>query len=226
MSVPRQQINLYQPERAVSRGAFGADTLALATGAVALLLIVVWSIGASRVAGLQRAVRNLQQQQELQRAEMRALGGTLPAGASPADIDSRIQELRAELANRERALALLRQGAVGNTRGFSAQLAALASCPVPGLWLQRVSISGETGALSVGGETLEPESVPRYLRALAAQRALAGLRFDRLVIERRSRTGLKSAAGTASIANGAFTFSADGDPSAYAKVAAAQENRL
>jgi Tfp pilus assembly protein PilN len=225
MSPPRQQVNLYRPDDAAGRRLFGADTLVLTSAAVMLLLLLIGGAGEWRINGLQRAVGNLQQQQQAQQETMRALGDLLPAGASSADIHSRIQELQAELDAREQALSLLRQGAIGRTGGFSAQLAALARCPVPGLWLQRITISGVTGSVSLAGDTLDPDSVPRYLRALAGERALAGLRFDQLIIARPPPPSPPRAAGPMSVARGAFTFSADGDRAAYARLAAAQEPR-
>lgn len=222
MSGPRQQINLYRPDIAGGRRPFGADTLALAAGSVLLLLLLIGGIGEWRVAGLQRAVQHLQQQQQAQQDTVRALGDLLPAGQSALDIDSRIRQLQAELAARERALQLLQRGAIGRTEGFAPQLAALARRPARGLWLQRIAISGIDGSMSLSGVTLRPDDVPRYLRALAGERALSGLRFDRLQIAQRlSPSGRRTLHPEAS--PGGFTFSADGGPAPPVQVADAQE---
>jgi TolA-binding protein len=220
MTPLRQQINLHQPEAVGARGPFGSGTLALLTVTLITSLVLLWSLAQWRVDGLQRAVRNLQQRQRMQQETIAALGDLVPPGASPADVESRIRQLRAEIEARERAVALLQQGAIGRRSGFSAQLAALARCPVTGLWLQRVAISGVTGSMSLAGDTEEPDSVPRYLRALAGERALSGLRFDRLVIERRAPADPKPAGnGRAPTPRGAFAFTADGTPAGYAQVA-------
>jgi hypothetical protein len=225
VSAPRQQINLYRPDAGATRRPFGADTLAFAAGSVLVLLLLIGGIGEWRVEGLQRAVQRLQQQQQAQQDSLRALGQLLPPGQSALDIDSRIQQLQTELAARERALRLLQQGAIGRTGGFAAQLAALARCPVHGLWLQRITISGIDDSMSLAGVTLQPDSVPRYLRALAGEKALSGLRFYRLQIAQQLSRNARQTPQPVATSPGGFTFSADGAPAAPVQVAQAQELR-
>ena len=144
MSQPRQQVNLYQ-ETAPSWRPFGSATLALAVAAVSGCLALIWGFGTWQVDRLQRAVAALQHQQQAQQAMLSAFGSLPGGGASATDLQSRIQQLNAALAARERALALLREDAVGSTSGFSEQLAALARHPMPGLWLRRIRFSDLTG---------------------------------------------------------------------------------
>lgn len=225
MSASQQQINLYRQDAGAARRPFGADTLAFAVGAVLALLLLIGGVGEWRVEGLQRAVQHLQQQQQAQQDTLRALGDLLPPGQSAPDIDSRIQQLQAELAARQRALQLLRQGAIGRTGGFAAQLAALARRPVSGLWLQRIAISGIDESMSLSGVTLQPDSVPRYLRALAGEKALSGLRFYRLQITQQLSRNAPQATKAAATSVGGFTFSADGGPASPVQLADAQELR-
>jgi Tfp pilus assembly protein PilN len=197
VSQPRQQVNLYQ-ETAPPWRPFGSATLALALAAVSACLAVIWGYGSWQVDHLQRAVDALQHQQQAQQAMLSALG-SLPGGdGSATDPQSRLQELDAELAAHEHALALLQGATVGSTSGFSAELAALARHPMPGLWLQQISLSDLTGSMSLAGEVTDPDRVPRYLHALGTERTLAGMRFDRLAIQRpQTRTAV-------------FKFHADG----------------
>jgi hypothetical protein len=199
VSQPRQQINLYQ-ETAPPWRPFGSATLALAVAAVSACLSIIWGFGTWQVDHLQRAVGALQHQQQAQQAMLSALGA-LPGGNGGAmDLQSRLTELNTELAARERALALLQGATVGSTSGFSAELAALARHPMPGLWLQQITLSDLTGSMSLAGEVIDPDRVPRYLHALGSERTLAGMRFDRLAIQRpRPKTAVFRfhAAGTA-----------------------------
>jgi hypothetical protein len=64
---------------------------------------------------------------------------------------------------------------------------ALARRHTAGLWIDRIVLSGTTGAMAVSGATLNADLVPRYLRALADESALTGTRFDALTIERNSK---------------------------------------
>ncbi|HEX5462922.1 MAG TPA: hypothetical protein VFX20_23380 [Steroidobacteraceae bacterium] len=183
MSPPRQQVNLYQ-HTAPGWRPFGSVTLVLVLGAVGCCLGIIWAFGTWQVARLQQSVDALQRQQAAQQTALSALGSLQADGAHPVDLQARIRQLGSELAARERALTLLQAGAVGSTKGFSAQLAALARHPMAGLWLRQITLSDLTGSMSLAGEALDPDRVPRYLHALATERVLAGLRFDRLVIER------------------------------------------
>ncbi len=121
MSQMRQQVNLYQ-ETAPPWRPFGSATLTLAVAAVSGCLAVIWGFGTWQVNHLQQAVIALQHQQHTQQAMLSALGSLPGAGASAADLQSRLQELDAELAVRQRALALLKRNAAGSTNGFSAAL--------------------------------------------------------------------------------------------------------
>lgn len=220
MKQPRQQVNLYQHTAPAWRP-FGSATLTLAVGAVSCCLAAIWAFGAWQVAGLQRSVDALQRRQAAQQATLTALGSLQTDGTGPADLQSRIQRLGAELAAREHALAMLKSGAVGSTSGFSAQLAALARHPMTGLWLHQITVSDLTGSMSLAGEALDPDRVPRYLRALATEQVLAGLRFDRLVIERPEAAPAASAAARSRPHPTTFRFHADG-PAMPAQLAATQ----
>lgn len=216
----RQQVNLYQ-DTAPAWRPFGSATLALAAGAVGCCLAIIWAYGAWQVGGLQRSVDALQRRQAAQQATLTALGSLQSDGAPSGDLQARVQQLSAELAAREHALALLQSGAVGSTSGFSTQLAALARHPMAGLWLQQIAVSDLTGSMSLAGEAVDPDRVPRYLHALASEHVLAGLRFDRLVIERPDAAPAVSVPARSRPRAATFKFHADGTATP-AQLAAAQ----
>lgn len=216
----RQQVNLYQNTAPAWRP-FGSATLTLAAGAVSCGLAVIWAFGAWQVAALQRSVDALQRRQAAQQATLTALGSLQTDGAASGDLQGRIQQLSAQLAAREHALALLQSGAVGSTSGFSAQLAALARHPMTGLWLRRIAVSDLTGSMSLAGEAIDPDRVPRYLRSLASEHVLAGLRFDRLVIERPEAPPATAVTARSRPQPTTFKFHADG-PAMPAQLAATQ----
>lgn len=184
MKSVRQQINLYQPVVQSGGGQFSAHSALLVSGLAVSCLLAVWAYGWWRVARLEHAVHSLEQQQHQQDASLGALNSARVADAPPEQMQARVAMLTAELAVRTRTLELLRSGTAGQVSGFSTRLAALAHRPTPGLWIDHVILSGMTDSMTVGGTALEPDLVPRYLRGLAEEGALAGARFDELVIER------------------------------------------
>ena len=187
MSAMRQQVNLYQPDaaaRARELAPFAAATAVLLAAVVCAGLLGFWGFGVWRVNRLERALQTLRLEQQSQNETLAALGAARAAGVTPEQLDATVKTLTAVLDTHVRALALLKEGTVGQVTGFSPRLVALARRPVEGLWLDHVVLSGLNGAMSLDGSALYPDLVPRYLTGLRAERALAGVRFDDFVIER------------------------------------------
>jgi hypothetical protein len=182
----RQQINLYQPLESDEHKSLELRTLGLLAAGVIGCLLVIWGFGMKQVSSLEKAVAALRAQQDAQTNAMTALGAQRPGDLNPATLQTQVKVLTQQVAARTQALELLRHGGVGQTTGFAQRLEALARRHTDGLWIDRIVLSGTTGAMSVGGATVNPDLVPRYLRALAGESALTGTRFDALTIERPS----------------------------------------
>jgi hypothetical protein len=82
---------------------------------------------------------------------------------------------------------MLHNGAVGQTTGFSKRLTALARHSAGGVWIDRLSLSGTTGSMTLGGAAFDPQLIPRYLHELGTEPALSGIRFDQFVIEQPAK---------------------------------------
>ena len=221
MSELRQQVNLYQPTaRAAGGMPFSGAAAGLLAAGVTACLALIWAWGSWHVRGLEKSVEVLRRQQEQQSQTISALGAARASGLSGEQLQARVQALSAELAVHSQALLLMRSGALGQTRGFSGQLTALARSTVEGVWIDHLELSGTSISMSVAGAALDPNLVPRYLHELAAEQALAGMHFDRFVIERpgAAHASAKSGAGTrADETPSAYHFHAESDlPSATA----------
>jgi Tfp pilus assembly protein PilN len=189
----RQQINLYQPILRGEPKLFGSSTALIAVGAVLAMLVAIWGFGTYKVHRLEESAQLLKQEQERQDQAL-AQAGTFSASRSkPADLEAQVKRAEAEVAARTRALELLRAGAAGHTTGFAARLEALARQHVDGVWIDRMALSGATGAMSLAGATFDANLVPRYLQNLAREPVLAGARFDQLIIDRPGGKGADSA---------------------------------
>ena len=180
----RQQVNLYQPVADESRQPFSARTAGLAIAAIAGAIVLIWGYGAWEVSRLQRSVDNLNERQHAQEAAVAAAGSIHAARADPQELQAQIKDLTTEIALHRKALERLKQGAEGRRTGFAPALEGLARRHVDGLWLSHLALSGSAG-MTLEGTTLDADLVPRYLHGLSADPALAGERFDELVIERK-----------------------------------------
>ena len=187
-----QQVNLFQPIFREERRLFDAKAVAWSLSAIVVALLGLWLFGTFKVNQLEGEVAHLREQQRAQEQMATAAGSLRSARAKPEQVQARVSRLTEELATRTRALDLLQGGIAGNTSGFAAKLEALASQHVTGLWISRIDLGSASGSMGLRGGTLDPDLVPRYLKALASEPALKGTRFDDFSIERTKDAGLKA----------------------------------
>lgn len=176
----RQQINLYQPIFSEERKPLSALTLA------SVLLALIVGLGAYAVKS-QMAVNALSAQADVlraQQAEQENLGNESSAAEPLEVVEARVKKLDRLVAERTKALEVLKSGAAGTTIGFAPRLEALARRHVDGLWIDSMQLSGAKGAMTLAGGSYNPDVIPVYLRSLAQDKVLAGTRFDDFVIER------------------------------------------
>jgi len=180
-----QQVNLYQPILGAEKRLFSARAIGVCLGVIILCLTAIGAFGTWRTGRVEREIAVLQKRQTAQLAMLERAGAVLVPGHDRAQLDSEAKELTAQIAARERALDLIRRGAVSAATGYAARLEALANRQIDGLWLKNIVVgSTEGGKLALRGDTLDRNLVPAYLAALAGEAALAGVRFDTLRMRR------------------------------------------
>jgi ATP phosphoribosyltransferase regulatory subunit HisZ len=179
-----QQVNLYQPILGAEKRLFSARAIGVCLALLALSLAALGGYGAWRTSRVERSVAELEKRQAAELVTAERAGLALNPGKSLADLDADAKNLAADIAARERALAILKIGAASPATGFAARLDALARRQVDGLWLHDVVVGSGDGRLAMRGQALDPKLVPAYLAALSEDPALAGVRFDKLTMRR------------------------------------------
>lgn len=179
-----QQVNLYQPILGAEKRLFSARAIGIGLGLLALCLGGLGGFGAWRTGRVERTIAQLEQRQAAELARVEQAGAALQPSRSLAELQVQAKELAADIAARERALDLVRLGAASPATGFAARLEALARRQLDGLWLHVIVVGSGEGRLALKGDALDPNLVPAYLAALAEERALAGVRFDKLAMRR------------------------------------------
>lgn len=187
-----QQINLYQPIFREERKLFSLKTAAIALIMVASGLAAIWAVGAHNVSRLDGDIKLLQQQLVAQERMARSAGIMLGAQGNPSDVQAQVQTLSARLAERTRALDLLRNGAAGEPRGFAPRLLAFARQHTDGVWLDHLYLGGQGIGISLQGRSIDADLVPKYLQSLNAEPELVGTRFDEVILDRRERADDKT----------------------------------
>lgn len=179
-----QQVNLYQPILGAEKRLFSARAIGVALALLAVSLALLGGYGSWRTARLERAIARLETRQAADLAAAERGGVVLKPAKSATQLDEEAKQLAAGIAARERALGLVRLGTPSPATGFAARLEALAHRQVEGLWLHEIVVGSGEGRLALRGAALDPNLVPAYLSALAAEPALAGVRFDKLTLRR------------------------------------------
>jgi hypothetical protein len=99
------------------------------------------------------------------------------------ELVAKLQLLERESTDKGRVLDLLAGKALGNTAGFSDQLAAFGRRNPDGLWLRRVSITDGGREIAIRGGALEAALVPRFIDALQEEPAFRGTSFQHFELE-------------------------------------------
>jgi type II secretory pathway pseudopilin PulG len=179
-----QQVNLYQPILGAEKRLFSARAIVLGLGMLVVCLAALAGYASWRAARVERAIAALERQQTARLALAERAAAAMRPKESLAELDAAARGLSADIAARELALGVVRNGAPTPGAGFAERLEALARRQIEGLWLKKIVLSTGDSRLAFEGATTEPRLVPAYLAALAEERPLDGARFDRLAMRR------------------------------------------
>ena len=186
-----QEINLYQPVSKGIRGALSASSTRTALIVVSASLLALWGFADWQVDHLRTAMQVVRNQMAAQEAMSAAQGPELQ-GLDDDQLNALNARLEAQIGTKNRAISLLSGDSGGH--GFATRLRAFGERHIDGIWLDHLTLGADVGSVSISGSTMAPDSVPRYLRSLAADPALKGGQIDEFIIEKpvkgsRANTG-------------------------------------
>lgn len=95
-----------------------------------------------------------------------------------------IRDLRKQLNHGESMLAMLTDGSLSNTEGFSSYLQAVAKQHIEGTWLTGMNIESGGSYFSLHGKTVTPDLVPEYMKKLSAEAVFKTFSFNVLELQR------------------------------------------
>jgi len=188
-----QEINLYQPVSRGVRGLLSASSTRTALLVISATLLGIWGFADWQVTHLRAATQVVRNQQQAQAALSAAQGPELQA-LSDEQLAALLTNLDAQVASKTLAVTLLSGESSAIGKGFAARLRAFGERHIDGIWLDHLTLGADVGAVSISGSTMSPDSVPRYLRSLAADPALKGGQIDEFIIEKPVK-GKSAAAG-------------------------------
>lgn len=178
-----QQINLYNPLFRRQKEYFSvrrmAQVFAVLVIGTALICAYAWYLSAQQ---RQRADEMAQRTLATQRKLTSATAQFGPRQASPI-LQEQVVRMEEQTASRRQILELMGRGELGNTRGFSGYLVALARQTLNGLWLTGFRVVGNGTDMAINGRVLQPELVPTFIDLLKKEPVLAGQTFSTLDIQ-------------------------------------------
>lgn len=175
-----QQINLFNPVFLKQKKIFSALALLQASGMVLAGAGLVAGYAVFQSTGLNKNAATVSAQ--LHAAEAQAARLRAEAGAAAPDkaLEQELSRLEAEIKARQQIASILQNSDFGNTRGYSAYMAAFARQIPEGLWLTSFSIAGAGSEIGLQGRTLKPELLPLYVNRLRRERVMQGKSFGAL----------------------------------------------
>lgn len=181
----RQDVNLHQPMFRKQRTLFSAR-VTLRIGIIFVVALgVIYAVALGRTQLLASELTRLEQQREaaqrrLEEASTQLIGG----GAESEQLGGEVARLTEEFNRKSATMQVLSRGGLGTSEGFAGHFAGLARQRLNGLWLTRVEVAGGGERLSLEGEALAEELIPRYLRLLSREPRFEGIEFQQAVLQR------------------------------------------
>jgi Tfp pilus assembly protein PilN len=169
-----QQINLYNPIFLKQEKHFSAKAIVQALGLVVIGVAGFYAFALMQTRSAEALLGQTREQVAKQRERFVALTPKFTPAARSKVLEAELLRVESEVKARRGTLDALSTGELGNTKGFSEYLAALARQSVPGVWLTGIVI-GESGRdLRIEGRALRPELVPAYLKSLNEEPVMRG----------------------------------------------------
>lgn len=178
-----QQINLYLPEFRPNREPLRAVHMMWACAGLLVLLLLFTVYSSFQNRGLEQQLARSQEATKAILQQFDALNKNKPA-QSGADVDVRLEQLQANLQRHLQILAMIQHQDLGNDKGFSAQLNALAQASLSTVSLETFSLQRGGSYAELSGKTSAADQIPLYLQRLRADPSFEKVAFGVLKVTR------------------------------------------
>lgn len=177
-----QQINLYLPEFRPNRAPLRAQHMALAIMGFIVLLGLFSMYSLYRQGQLEDQLA--QEKLALESTQLQLQKLALQAPLQSKQLDDELLRLQKERDRRQQILAVISNQDLGNAKGFSGQLTAMAKQSLDSLALETFALQKGGRYVEFSGKTRQPDQVPLYIQHLRTEADFAAVRFGVLTVER------------------------------------------
>lgn len=182
-----QQVNLFLPEFRPNSEPLRAIHMAWGLLFVFVLMLAVSLHTYRQHSQLAHQVAQVKQAQEALQAQLKILSAQKPVQTGT-DLTAKIQKLQSDLQRRKQLSLMIASQNLGNNKGFSAQLMALANAVPSTLSIESFSLQNGGTYAELSGKARGADQVPLYLQKLRADPSFANVGFGVLNIERDEKS--------------------------------------
>lgn len=178
-----QQINLFNKELRKSAKVFSALNMVQGLGVMLLCAILFYAYTVYQSGQFEQQLEVAGKNLALEQTKLNGLAAEFSRQRAGLSLEQELKKLSAEAASQRSIIDALKNGAIGNTRGYSEYMQAFARQSVNGLWLTGFSIEGDAAKMSISGAALSPDLVPGYILRLNNEAVLRGKTFSSLSMQ-------------------------------------------
>ena len=179
----KQEINLYQLQHRPETRIFPAGKMLQVAGILVLAMTLMYVFAAQQVVSVERELEVMARQESVAMERLQNIGPLINSITGETNWAEQLDESVRMLAERQAMLDLIQGSKLGDTRGFSRHLRALARQDVEGVWLTHVVLSALGDRTRLEGRTIRAELIPLYVQDLTAEAPFAAQRFNRFQID-------------------------------------------
>ena len=185
-----QQINLLTRLSRKKSGHFSVKDMSLALLLVVLGAGAFYGYAAYQVNRLARLSVETDQHYALEQARMSKLQTQYSPQESSRLLEEQLKQTLARATAQQAVVETLKNGALGNTTGYSEYMRAFSRQVVNGLWLTGFDIVGDAAQMSMSGGVLSPDLLPAYVQRLSRENVMRGKSFATMQMEQpKSESG-------------------------------------
>ena len=181
-----QQINLFNPVFMKQRKYFSAVTMLQGLFLIVLGSALFYGYALYQIQSMSNESVKAKQLHAAEQARLQRYKSEFSPEESSKLLDSDLKTAEKKLKVQLALIEKLKNGAIGNTSGYSGYMRAFARQAVNGLWLSDFEIVGDGSRISLDGSVLSPDLLPVYIRKLNQEPVMRGKTFAALQMRLRN----------------------------------------
>lgn len=177
-----QQINLFNPIFLKQKKHFSSFAMIQALGGIMLGMLVLYAYAYYAVGKMGISATETAKLLQTEQSRLTKVAAEFAPGKDTQLLEGQAAQMESQLAARQKVLAVLQGGALGNTAGFSEYLRAYSRQSIDGLWLTGFAIHGAGNQMVLDGRALKADLVPAYIKRLNQEKVMQGKSFASMEI--------------------------------------------